>query len=83
MSTISETIAGSTFSTTFTYNNDGQRCKMVITENSSTILTRWYAGSRYMKETEGSTTKEYTYIGGNAYSAPVVALKVFCRFAVV
>ncbi len=59
----------------FTYNSDGQRCKMVITDLGSTILTRTYVGSRYMKETEGSTTKEYTYIGGDAYSAPVVAVK--------
>ena len=28
-----------------------------------------------MKETEGGTTKEYTWIGGDAYSAPVVAVK--------
>jgi hypothetical protein len=38
------------------------------------IFTRWYIGSRYMKETAGSITKEYTYIGGDAYSAPVVAV---------
>ncbi|MCF6332158.1 MAG: hypothetical protein L3J11_02650 [Draconibacterium sp.] len=28
--------------------------------NTDTIFTRWYAGSRYIKETEGSTTKQYT-----------------------
>ncbi len=60
----------------FTYNSDDQRAKMLITNLGSTILTRWYAGSRYIKETEGSTTKEYTWIGGDAYSAPVVAEKV-------
>ena len=32
-------------------------------------------GSRYIKETEGAVTKEYTWIGGDAYTAPVVAVK--------
>ncbi|MGV8091907.1 MAG: hypothetical protein AB2L24_08595 [Mangrovibacterium sp.] len=41
---------------------------MEVNQNGSTILTRWYAGS-YMKETAGSTTKEYAWIGGDAYSA--------------
>ncbi|MDX8339759.1 FG-GAP-like repeat-containing protein [Draconibacterium sp. IB214405] len=60
----------------FTYNSDNQRCKMLITDLGSTVLTRWYIGSRYIKETEGSTTTEFTWIGGDAYSAPVVAEKV-------
>jgi len=38
------------------------------------FLTRWYVGSRYMKETATGVTKEYTYIGGDAYHAPVVAV---------
>ena len=60
----------------FTYNSNNQRCKMLVTDLGSTVLTRWYVGSRYIKETEGSTTTEYTWIGGDAYSAPVVAEKV-------
>ena len=63
------------YAATFTYNSDGQRAKMAVTQNGSTILTRWYAGSRYSKETAGSTTKEYTWIGGDAYSAPCLAVK--------
>ncbi len=59
----------------FVYNSDNQRAKMLVTDLGSTILTRWYVGSRYIKETEGTTTKEYTWIGGDAYSAPVVAEK--------
>lgn len=59
----------------FTYNSDNQRAKMLVTDLGSTLLTRWYVGSRYLKETSGSTTKEYTWIGGDAYSAPVVAEK--------
>jgi RHS repeat-associated protein len=59
----------------FTYNSDQQRARMEVSQNGNTILTRWYGSSRYMKETAGSTTKEYTWIGGDAYSAPAVAVK--------
>ena len=45
---------------------------MTVKYNGSAFLTRIYAGSRYMKETLNGVTKEYTYIGGDAYSAPVV-----------
>lgn len=58
----------------FSYNADQQRAKMSVTQSGTTILTRWYAGSSYMKETAGGVTKEYTYIGGDAYSAPVAAV---------
>ncbi|MGV8091909.1 MAG: RHS repeat domain-containing protein [Mangrovibacterium sp.] len=59
----------------FIYNSDDQRARMEVSQNGNTILTRWYGSSRYMKETAGSTTKEYTWIGGDAYSAPAVAVK--------
>jgi RHS repeat-associated protein len=70
------TIDEDDYHATFTYNSDNQRCKMLVTDLGSTVLTRWYVGSRYIKETEGSTTTEFTWIGGDAYSAPVVAEKV-------
>jgi RHS repeat-associated protein len=63
------------YEATFTYNCNGQRAKMVVTENSNTILTRWYVDSHYEKETDGSITKEYTWIGGSAYTAPILAVK--------
>jgi len=62
------------YSASWLYNSDHQRAKMTVTQGGSTILTRWYAGSDYMKETAGGVTKEYTYLGGNAYTAPVVAV---------
>ncbi len=68
------TIAEGAYLATFTYNSSNQRCKMQVTDTGNTILTRWYAGNRYIKETKGATTKQYTWIGGNAYSAPVVAI---------
>ncbi|MFZ5431612.1 MAG: RHS repeat-associated core domain-containing protein [Bacteroidota bacterium] len=63
------------YQATFVYNTEGQRARMAITQNGSTILTRWYAGSRFLLETAGSTNKEYTWIGGDAYTAPCVAIK--------
>lgn len=68
------TIAEGNYNATIVYNSDNQRAKMGVTQSGSTILTRWYAGSSYMKETAGGVTKEYTYIGGDAYHAPVVAV---------
>lgn len=68
------TIAEGNYNATFVYNSDYQRAKMDVTQSGSSILTRWYAGGSYMKETAGGVNKEYTYIGGDAYSAPVVAV---------
>jgi RHS repeat-associated protein len=59
---------------TFVYNADNQRAKMTVNQSGSAILIRWYAGGSYMKETAGSVTKEYTYLGGDAYTAPVAAI---------
>ena len=58
----------------FVYNSQNQRAKMEVSQNGANILTRWYAGSSYMKETAGGITKEFTYIGGDAYTAPVAAV---------
>ena len=61
-------ITESPYQAAFLYNSDEQRARMEVKQNGSTILTRWYAGSRYMKETA-------TWIGGDAYTAPCVAVK--------
>lgn len=68
------TLSEGVYAATFAYNSDNQRARMVVTQNGSTILTRWYAGSSYIKQTEGSATKEYTWIGGDAYTAPCLAV---------
>jgi RHS repeat-associated protein len=47
---------------------------MEVKQSGATIKTRWYAGSRYIKETTGGVTKEFTWIGGDAYSAPCLAV---------
>ena len=69
-----DTIFEAPYKARYLYNSENQRARMVVNRNDTTILTRWYFGSRYMKETSGTTTKEYTYLGGDAYSAPVVAV---------
>lgn len=60
----------------FTYNSDNQRCKMIMKQNGVLQYTRWYAGSRYMKEKVGTTETHYTWLGGDAYSAPILSVKV-------
>jgi RHS repeat-associated protein len=68
------TISENPYYASFTYSSDNERAKMVVQSGGTTIFTRWYPTSSYLKETAGSVTKEYTYIGGDAYSAPVVAV---------
>ncbi len=68
------TITESPYQTLFTYNASGERAKMEVKQSGTTIKTRWYAGSRYLKETAGGVTKEFTWIGGDAYSAPCLAV---------
>jgi len=69
------TISENNYVASLTYNPEAQRAKMVVQQSGNTILTRWYSGSSYVKETAGGVTKQYTYIGGDAYTAPVVAIK--------
>ena len=70
VSTLSEGV----YSAAFIYNSENQRAKMDVAQSGTNILTRWYAGSCYMKETASGVTKEYTYLGGDAYTAPVAAV---------
>jgi hypothetical protein len=58
----------------FIYNSDNNRVRMLVKQNGNAILTRWYSNESYIKENDGITAKEYTFIGGDAYSAPVVAI---------
>ncbi|WP_159521669.1 FG-GAP-like repeat-containing protein [Sunxiuqinia indica] len=60
----------------FTYNSDQQRCKMVMKQNDVEQYTRWYAGSKDIKEKVGTTETHYAWLGGDAYSAPAVSVKV-------
>jgi RHS repeat-associated protein len=68
------TITENGYSASFLYNSDNERAKMIVQQDANTILTRWNPIASYIKETAGSVTKEFTFIGGNAYTAPVVAI---------
>ncbi len=69
------TITEGDYSASFTYNAENERAKMEVRQSGNVILTRWYSSSGYIKETSGGVTKEYTFIGGDAYSAPCVSVR--------
>lgn len=62
-------------SAAFTYNAAGDRAMMEISDSSGEVLTRYYAGGRYELDHTSSSTTERLYLGGDAYSAPVVYQK--------
>jgi RHS repeat-associated protein len=47
---------------------------MEVKQGGNTILVRWYLSGSFIKETTDSVTKEFTFIGGDSYTAPVVAI---------
>lgn len=59
----------------FTYDAEGDRVKMRLTNptGTGTVLSRYYVGGRYeFDQKTGSNTEERFYLGGDAYSAPMV-----------
>jgi RHS repeat-associated protein len=58
----------------FTYNNDADRVKMQVTNNSSAVLTRYYL-SNYETDVTPESTIQRLYLGGDAYTAPAVFIK--------
>ena len=59
----------------FTYNTDGDRVKMKVLYDSDLVITRYYIGGCYELDITDDGTVERLYIGGDAYSAPVVLQK--------
>ena len=59
-------------SAAFTYDGEGKRVKMYVTDGSTQLLTRYYVGGRYEFDQTSGGTKERFYLGGDAYSAPMV-----------
>ncbi len=59
-------------SAAFTYDGDGNRVKMYVADGSTQLLTRYYLGGRYEFDQTSGGTKERFYLGGDAYSAPMV-----------
>ncbi|MDP2887525.1 MAG: FG-GAP-like repeat-containing protein [Bacteroidota bacterium] len=60
----------------FDYNADYQRIRMVLKTNGTATKTRYYFGGSCEREVIGSTTTQYIWIGGDAYTAVAVAKKV-------
>ena len=59
-------------SASFTYNGDGDRVKMYVANGSAQVLARYYIGGQYEFDQTQSGSKERLYVGGDAYSAPMV-----------
>ena len=59
-------------SAAFTYDGDGDRVKMYVANGAAQVLTRYYIGARYEYDQTQGGTKERLYLGGDAYSAPIV-----------
>ena len=67
------TIAESTPSATFTYNANYERVRMRTALGSSVHHDIYYIGDRYEREeSPGGSVTERLFIGGDAYSAPMV-----------
>ena len=62
-------------SAAFTYNGDGDRVKMNVAEGASSVLVRYYIGKQYEMDVKPSGTTERLYLGGDAYSAPMVYIR--------
>ena len=56
----------------FSYNSSGNRVRMSMESGSGTLFTRYYIGNQYEKEISAGNTTEQLYLGGDAYSAPLV-----------
>lgn len=68
-------ISENDYTASFAYNDDGDRVKMVLKKGESDKLIRYYIDNTYELDQTPSTTKEKLYVGGDAYSAPVVLVK--------
>ena len=62
-------------SVAFTYNGDGDRVKMYVADGKVQVLTRYYIGGRYEYDRTRAGNTERLYLGGDAYSAPMVYIR--------
>ena len=68
------TLAENYLTASFTYNADYQRVKMQTTVQGNIVQKKYYIGGRYEREenSSGTVTAERLFVGGDAYSAPMV-----------
>lgn len=62
-------------SAAFTYNGDGARVKMNVSDGATSVIARYYIGNQYELDVTSTGTTERLYLGGDAYSAPAVYIK--------
>ena len=62
-------------SAAFTYNGSDERVKMYVADGTSSVLMRYYLGGRYELDITLGNTREKLYLGGDAYSAPMVYVR--------
>lgn len=62
-------------SCSFTYDGDGNRAKKLIANGATPILSRYYIGGQYEIDAKADGTVQRLYLGGDAYSAPMVYVK--------
>ncbi len=70
-----ETISEGIYRAAFTYGGNAERLKMTLSQYSLEILSRYYIGGNYELDVAGNSSKEKLYLGGDAYSAPAVAVR--------
>ena len=59
----------------YTYNGEGERVKMNVSDGAASVLSRYYIGNQYELDVTPTETTERLYLGGDAYSAPAVYIK--------
>ena len=62
-------------SAAYTYNGEGERVKMNVSDGAASVLSRYYIGNQYELDVTQTETTERLYLGGDAYSAPAVYIK--------
>ena len=62
-------------SAAFTYNGDGERVKMNVSDGAASVLSRYYIGNQYELDVTPNGVVERLYLGGDTYSAPAVYVK--------
>ena len=69
-------ITGGGMSARLVYGSSGKRVKMISTMPDSTATTRYYIGDRYEADVSADGNRvERLYLGGDAYSAPMVLVR--------
>lgn len=69
------TIVENAYTAAFTYEGAGERVKTHITKAGKPYLTRYYIGGCYERDILPGGVSERLYLGGDYYSAPIVATR--------